>query len=79
MPDKPRGQPRLYKRMQALILQDLPNLEVLRIVRLEFPQHRPSPEQVRFERGNMRRRHKDKNVPTSVEARRAWQVKRSKE
>ena len=79
MPDKPRGQPRLYKRMQALILQGLPNLEVLRIVRLEFPQHRPSPEQVRFERGNARRRHKDKHVPTSVEARRAWQAKASME
>jgi len=79
MPDKPRGEPRLYKRMQALILQGLPNPEVLRIVRLEFPQHRPSPVQVRFERGNVRRRHKDKRVPTSVEARHAWQAKASKE
>jgi len=78
MPDKPRGEPRLYKRMQALILQGLPNLEVLRIVRLEFPQHRPGAVQVRFERGKARRRHKDKHIPTSVEARRAWKAKASK-
>lgn len=70
MGNKHRGVPRIYQRMNELILQGLPNLEVLARVRAEFPDDHPSAEQVRFQRGSVRRRHKDRYIPSSVEARR---------
>jgi hypothetical protein len=67
MGNKHRGEPRVYKRIQALIREGLPNPEVHAIVRKEFPQNRTCPAQVRFFRQRLRVRFKD--VPGSVEAR----------
>lgn len=58
---------RVYKRVRKLILAGLPNMEILQLIRQEFPQHRTSPEQIRFERSDMRRG--DDGVLSSVEAR----------
>lgn len=68
MGNKPSGEPRVYKRIDALIRQGLPNLAVLALIRKDFPQHRTSQEQVRYRRTVMR--FKYKNVPSSVGARR---------
>jgi hypothetical protein len=79
MGNKRRGEPRVGALINKLILSGLSNLDVLAQVRATFPQHRTSPEQVRFKRSQMRARHgnkKQKYVPTSVEARRSQQTKR---
>ena len=68
MGNKHPGEPRVYQRIDALIRQGLPNLDVLGVIRKEFPQHRTSPEQIRYRRQILRGRFKD--VPSSVEARR---------
>jgi hypothetical protein len=79
MGNKRRGEPRVGALINKLILLGLSNLDVLAQVRAAFPQHRTSPEQVRFKRSQMRARHNNKRgkyVPTSVEARRSQLAKR---
>jgi hypothetical protein len=77
MANKHRGVPRVYPRVDELIKQGLPNLEVLAVIRKEFPQHRTSAEQIRFRRQSLRVRFK--NIPSSVEARRRRKAARTKD
>ena len=76
MAKKHRDKKGVDELINALILEGLPNLEVLARVRAKFPGRRTRPEQVRVKRGQMRTRHKDKHIPTSVEARRLLKAKR---
>lgn len=79
MGNKHRGEPRIYKRIHELILQGLPNEEVLHRIRKEF-KSRTSAEQVRFERSNLRRRLKGKKtVLAAVAARRLWKARQPKD
>jgi hypothetical protein len=79
MGNKGRDEPRIYKRIDALILLGLPNLEVWAKVRSEFADARTTKEQVRRRREQLRARFANiggKSVPSSVEARRRQKAKR---